>query len=342
MKILASIVAVAFLIVGTVIVAARLGAFESDLAEARARYGAAPSQFIEIDGTRIHYRDEGQGPILVLLHGSRGSLQQWDGWVHELGGRFRIIRFDSLAHGLTGADGRNDYGAERELFLMNGLLDRLHADHFYLAGTSSGATVAVRYAAAHPGRVDKLLLSTLPLRLPRGNSASSSAQAVYWLHDNVLGTEATDWYWRTFLRAILGNRQLATPQLVQRYRELNSLPGQQQRFRERIATWLRSGGADRDFVLASKVTVPTLIQWGEAGPVLPQQLFCDVAAAFTATPVRMIRYAGIGHMPILEDPIQTARDALAFIVDGSGGERCAAAARSDASRIAASLMASSG
>ena len=37
-------------------------------------YGAAPSQFVEIEGMRIHYRDEGAGPPMVLLHGFGSSL----------------------------------------------------------------------------------------------------------------------------------------------------------------------------------------------------------------------------------------------------------------------------
>ena len=84
-----------------------------DYAEAMVRYGSPPSQFMEIDGTKIHYRDEGEGQPLVLLHGSRGNLQQWDGWVAALGAEFRIIRLDALGHGLSGPDGRDDYSAER-------------------------------------------------------------------------------------------------------------------------------------------------------------------------------------------------------------------------------------
>jgi pimeloyl-ACP methyl ester carboxylesterase len=47
-------------------------------------YGAPPSKFVEIEGMRIHYRDEGAGPPLVLLHGFGSSLYTWDGWVRLL------------------------------------------------------------------------------------------------------------------------------------------------------------------------------------------------------------------------------------------------------------------
>ncbi len=325
MKRVASLIAVLLLLAGVVIAAARLGAFEPDPAAALAQYGAPPSQFIEIDGTRMHYRDEGQGPVLVLMHGSRGSLQQWDGWVRELGSHFRIIRFDAPAHGLTGADGRDDYSSAREIYLMHELLNRLKVDRFVLAGTSSGATVAVRYTAAHPERVVKLVLSTVPLKLPAQSKISAFDQSVFWAHDTLLGTLATDVYWRTFLRSLFGNPAVATPELVRRYRVLNTLPGQQQRFRRRIALWLKGGGAKADYALAAAIKVPTLIQWGGAGPVLPKEMFCAIADAFKSTPVRVIVYPQLGHMLVLEDPVLTARDALAFIDTGVGGEACRAA-----------------
>ena len=42
-------------------------------------------------------------PLLVLLHGFGDSYTTWDGWVRELGGKFRIIRLDFPGHGLTRA-----------------------------------------------------------------------------------------------------------------------------------------------------------------------------------------------------------------------------------------------
>jgi pimeloyl-ACP methyl ester carboxylesterase len=317
------------------VVAARRGALDADPAEALARYGVAPSQFVEIDGTRLHYRDEGRGPVLVLLHGSRASLQQWDGWVEQLGSRFRIIRVDAFAHGLTGPDGQDDYSAERQLMLLDALLERLGVERFVLGGTSGGATEAVRYTVLHPERVEKLVLSTVPLRLPAAPRTRPFDRAVFWFHDAVLGSYGTDLYWRTFLRSIFGDPDKVTDDMVTRYRLLNTQPGQQQRFRTRIATWRASGGPDRDFALAAKVQVPVLIQWGAAGPVLPQELHCTIASAFTAAPVRVITYPGVGHKLVMEDPARTAQDALGFIVDGTGGTRCTPAARADAAAAAA-------
>lgn len=326
MKTLAWIVGLLVLMLGGLALVGRSGMLDTDPAAALARYGGAPSKFMDVDGTRMHYRDEGSGPVLVMLHGSRASLHQWDGWVRELGGRFRIVRMDLEAHGLNGPDGRNDMTSERQIAQVEGLVSQLGLQRFVLVGTSSGSTVAVRYAGDHPERVEKLVLSTVPLRLPAQSKIGAFERAVFWFHDAVLGTTATNLYWRTFLRNIYGDPAKVTAEQVERYRMLNNLPGREREFRARIASWRSRGGPDRDFKLAAKVGAPVLIQWGLKGPVLPPELHCKVAEAFTGTSVRVISYPDLGHKLVMEDPVRTARDALAFIVDGTGGVECGAPA----------------
>ena len=57
----------------------------------------------------VHVRDEGQGPPLVLLHGTGSTLQTWDGWVEALKGQRRIVRVDMPGFGLTGPNPAGDY-----------------------------------------------------------------------------------------------------------------------------------------------------------------------------------------------------------------------------------------
>jgi pimeloyl-ACP methyl ester carboxylesterase len=72
------------------------------LAEARARHADPASRYAELDGVQVHYTDEGQGPALLLVHGSMGDVADWDGWVAALSGRYRVIRFDLPGFGLSG------------------------------------------------------------------------------------------------------------------------------------------------------------------------------------------------------------------------------------------------
>jgi pimeloyl-ACP methyl ester carboxylesterase len=316
------LVAAVVVTLGGAVVYTRSGGLDTDPAAALARYGGPPSQFIEVDGTRLHVRDEGQGPVLLLLHGSRASLHQWDGWVRELGADFRIVRVDGLAHGLTGPDRAGDYTEARASALLAGLLDHLNIDRVLLGGTSSGATQAVRFAAAYPDRVEKLALSTVPLILPAASAPSRARAAVFWLHHTVLGTTATDWYWRMFLEGIYGDPGKVSDDLVTRYRMLNGLPGQRDLQQLMIANWYARGGAQKDFEIAGQVRAPVLVQWGAAGPVLPKEIQCDISKAFSAADIRVIVYPRLGHKLVMEDAATTAADARRFLLDGEGPRAC--------------------
>ena len=128
------------------------------LAKLLPEYGAAPSKFIEIEGMRIHYRDEGAGQPLVLLHGFGSSLYTWDRWVRQLAGTRRLIRLDLPGFGLTGPAPDGDYSAERYVRVVAALLDSLGVERTDIAGNSMGGRTALMFALAHPERVRKLIL----------------------------------------------------------------------------------------------------------------------------------------------------------------------------------------
>src|SRR4028119_1526820 len=54
-------------------------------------------------GLRTVLRDEGQGRIVVLLHGTPFDVRAWDPLVGALGGRCRTVRFDARGHGTATA-----------------------------------------------------------------------------------------------------------------------------------------------------------------------------------------------------------------------------------------------
>lgn len=54
---------------------------------------------LQIDGTALHYRTAGDGPPLVLVHGSGTDLTTWDGVVDELARDHRVITYDRRGYG---------------------------------------------------------------------------------------------------------------------------------------------------------------------------------------------------------------------------------------------------
>ena len=126
--------------------------------ELEARYAPPPSQFVELEGQRLHYRDEGEGPPLLLIHGTAASLHTWDGWVEALRTEYRLIRLDLPGFGLSGPNDRGNYSTEFRLQVIETWLDHLGIERCHVAGNSLGGFLAWRLALRAPQRVDRLIL----------------------------------------------------------------------------------------------------------------------------------------------------------------------------------------
>lgn len=123
------------------------------------------SQFIEVDGLKVHYKETGSGePVFILLHGFGASLFSWHAVMQPLAEYGRVIAFDRPGFGLTERPmpgewtGQNPYSPEAQVDLVLGLMDTLDVEQAILVGNSAGGTVSVNLALNHPERVQALVL----------------------------------------------------------------------------------------------------------------------------------------------------------------------------------------
>src|SRR5262245_13877047 len=162
---LTTLIVVAGLVAAIVVVAASFIAVfwapERSVAELQGRWAPPPSTFIDVNGLKVHLRDEGPrddpSPI-VLLHGSGSSLHAWDGWADILKRDRRVIRFDLAGFGLTGPSPERRYSPDLDVAFVVAVLDKLGVSRCVLGDNSLGGNAAWRTAAAHPARVEKLIL----------------------------------------------------------------------------------------------------------------------------------------------------------------------------------------
>lgn len=156
-------------VVAALYISARRSAPAITLAELIERYATPASRYVDVAGVRVHYRDEGSGPTLLLFHGSFGSLLMFDEMVPALAGRFRVIRFDQPPTGLSGPvpDG---FSMTPEAFVRE-FLGRLGVDRVALLGTSSGGIFAYRYAGSSRCRARPARSSRGPGPRPAGETS---------------------------------------------------------------------------------------------------------------------------------------------------------------------------
>lgn len=280
-----------------------------------ARWGQAPSEFIDLDGQLVHLRDEGpkaDATPIVLLHGTSASLHTWDGWTQALRGTHRVIRLDLPAFGLTGPftgrfAGQTYTGANYAAFVLT-VLDRLGVQRFAIAGNSLGGEVAWRIAALAPQRVTKLVLVD-----SAGYPIDGNEIPLGWKIARlpVLGSLTEHLLPRPIivqgLGAVYGDPAKITAPLVDRYFELTLREGNRAALVQRARSWTPAEGVDK----VTGVTAPTLVLWGGRDRIIPPATAQRFAADIPGS--RVVLFDDLGHVPHEEDPGRTVGVVVAFL-----------------------------
>jgi pimeloyl-ACP methyl ester carboxylesterase len=115
-------------------------------------------RFLDTDGARLRWRLEGNGPVLVLLHGWAMDLAYWNPVVPALAREFSLLRFDRRGFGLS--EGQPDI--HRNVGDLRAVLEASRTGRAVLVGMSQGARLALHFARSHPAHVRALVLDGAP------------------------------------------------------------------------------------------------------------------------------------------------------------------------------------
>lgn len=287
------------------------GWFEISLAELIDRYELPDSRFVDVDGVRVHYVDQGRGSPVVILHASYLSLRSWDAAAELLTSAYRVIRFDLSGAGLTGADPTGRYGVDRNIELVQGVMATLNLNAVALVGTSSGGISAFRMAARFPEQVTRLVLinsagmprtaATNPIR-PRSGPVSR------WIQSRFRSRR----FWETSMGENFAPPYAPSPELVQMTYDMNRREGGREISRLFLANF--DSGDPQDVL--SRVTAPTMVLWGLENRTV-MHLEADVFAHWlSAAPTMVRKYPGLGHYPYIEEPEMISEDIAEFLAGG--------------------------
>ncbi|MBC2669885.1 alpha/beta fold hydrolase [Novosphingobium piscinae] len=290
---------------------ARSGLLKPDTAAMRARYGLPGSRYETIAGQPLHYVDEGQGPAVILVHGSFGSLRMWNDWAAALQGRYRVIRFDRPRMGLSAPPPPGQSGADAEVRLIGALADRLGISRFALVGTSSAGESVARFAARRPERVSAVILANIaagPIRpAPPHFPAWFKALLIV---DPLFGGWHPRAFWRGILDQNYADPRRISPALVQEWTDLNNLP------QGSPPGFVRGGpppfaGTPADL---AATRAPALVLWSDRDPEVPLATHGRMTLARLGSATKRLEVVpDCGHMMPLECGPASARRAAAFL-----------------------------
>src|ERR1700678_3867759 len=138
--------------------------------DAKLRLRGVHSEFVTVNGYKMHYLVGGSGRPLVLVHGLGSRALDWANLIPRLiAGGNRVYAVDLLGDGLSDQPRDAAYSIADQAAMVEGFLDSQHLQQVDLAGWSMGGWIAMRVALQHPERIRRLvLLDSAGLRFKLG------------------------------------------------------------------------------------------------------------------------------------------------------------------------------
>lgn len=128
------------------------------------------SHWLTLDGHRLHYLDEGQGPVLLLSHGNPTWSFYWREVVQALRGKYRLIVPDHIGCGLSDKPPLSQYSYRlaQRVSDLNRLVEHLDLREITLVAHDWGGAIGMGAAVAAPERFSRFaLMNTAAFRAAR-------------------------------------------------------------------------------------------------------------------------------------------------------------------------------
>ena len=271
-------------------------------------------RYLDLHGQRVAYREAGDGPAVVMIHGMAGSSYTWRAVMPQLAKRYRVVAPDLLGHG-DSAKPRGDYSLGAFAVWLRDLLDQLGISRATLVGQSLGGGVAMQFVHQHPEYCERLVLL----------SSGGLGPEVGWTL-RLLSAPGAE-----FLLPIVAPRPVVAlgERVRSRFAELGlsrAEPGEMwsayaslsdRQTRHAFLRTLRSVVDHRGQAVSAfdrldfASGLPVLVMWGDQDPIIP--VSHGEAAHAALTDSRFVVLPGVGHFPHVEAAAEVASAVDDFI-----------------------------
>ncbi|GFG74225.1 4,5:9,10-diseco-3-hydroxy-5,9,17-trioxoandrosta-1(10),2-diene-4-oate hydrolase [Mycobacterium botniense] len=252
---------------------------------------------VDVDGPlKLHYHEAGvdNDQTIVLLHGGGPGASSWTNFsrnIAVLAQQFHVLAIDQPGYGHSGKRAEHPQFNRYAATALKSLFDQLDIERAPLVGNSLGGGTAVRFALDYPDRAGRLVLMG-PGGLSVNVFSPDPTEGVKRL--NKFAVEPTRENLEAFLRVMVYDRKLITPELVEERFALASTP-------EALAATLAMGksfsGADFEAGMmwreAYRLRQPVLLIWGREDRVNP--LDGALVALKTIPRVQLHVFGQCGH-----------------------------------------------
>lgn len=254
-----------------------------------------PVKTVLVNGASTRYLEQGKGDGVVLLHDVPGDARMWRYSIDVLATRLRVLAPDLPGWGGSDMPRRFPYTLEALAEHVMAFLDALGIERAALAGLGLGGLIALEAALRHPERASRLVLSGIPCdstKVPLGVNPPRSFLASQWYKRGVKGVVK-----RALERGLADRGNLPGDLLegyarsLKRGRTIRGTAACCASIRKRLPSL-------RDDL--RRLTVPTLLVWGEKDTVTPVEQAQRLAEALPQAGLHVLPH--VGHYALDEMP----------------------------------------
>ncbi|MBF0643874.1 alpha/beta fold hydrolase [Pseudomonas protegens] len=237
-----------------------------------------------------------QAPVILLLHGLSADKSIWLRFARHFNRDYRLLIPDLGGHGETAYAAHQDYRVPAQAQRLLRLLDACGIQRVQVIGNSMGGYIAAWLAAHAPQRISGLALfdpagveapetSDLQHLLEQGKNPFLVRSRADFQHFYSLTMAAPPWVPEAVLAAIAERYQARRGPLARIFAELQASPPMEPEL--------------------AKIQAPTLLLWGREDRLLHPSSAQVWAKGLPQAQVQL--WEGIGHMPMVERPVRSAR-----------------------------------
>lgn len=263
---------------------------------------------IDAAGVRTNLHDVGDGPPVLLLHGSGPGVSAFANWrlaIPALGAKFRVIAPDIVGFGFTQRPANEQYSVELWLDHIVAVLDALGLTRVSVIGNSFGGAVALRLAIAEPTRVDRLILmGACGVAFP----ITDGLEAVWGYEPSVAGMQH-------LIDTFVFDTSAFDPGLAELRYRASARPGVQKSYAAMFPAprqrWVDTLASPDDAV--AQLTHETLIVHGRDDRVIPVEASIRLSALIDHSQLHI--FGRCGHWVQLEQTDRFHRLVLDFLAE---------------------------
>jgi len=265
-----------------------------------------PHTFHHRDG-RVHYVDEGTGPVLLFVHGTPDRSFGFRHLIKAFSPSHRCVAMDHLGFGLSDKPANADYTVAAHARHLQAFIDHLGLSDITLVVTDFGGGIGLQHALEHPENMKGIVLYNTwmwpldddkrfarPARMMRGWLGR-----LLYLH---FGFSVN-----VMMPSAYGDKKKLTPALHAQYKQVFPDAASRGALHVLVRELLDAGPfwAQQWATVDRLRTIPTLLCWGMKDRFFPPDLLERWKQALPQASV--VTFPEVGHFVHEEAPDELAR-----------------------------------